>query len=148
MVCRFSLDTNEEVIAVKCHRCGREISADDSFEHLGETLCEDCYIDIRYPAKACDPWAVYSATRSRETAGLEGAAGLTELQQAIYEFIRRNGKATREQLMENFDLTQEDLQRQLATLRHCELVKGRKEGKNIYMVTFDYDEQSADSARR
>jgi len=64
---------------VKCNRCGREVPAENSYQHLGETLCEDCYIDIRYPAKACDPWAVYSATRSRESAGLVGTEGLTEL---------------------------------------------------------------------
>ena len=56
---------------MKCDRCGREVSADDSYQHLGKTLCEDCYIDIRYPAKACDPWTVYTATRSRETLGLK-----------------------------------------------------------------------------
>jgi DNA-binding transcriptional ArsR family regulator len=133
---------------VKCDRCGREISADDRYQHLGKVLCEDCYIDIRYPAKACDPWAVYSATKSRETVGLNGTAGLTDLQQAIYEFIRSKGKATREQLVENLDLTEADLQRQLATLRHCELVKGRKEGNSVYLVPFDYDEQDVDSTRR
>ena len=105
-------------------------------------------MDVRSPAKACDPWAVYSATRSRETAGLEGTTGLTDLQQAIYEFIRNKGKATREQLVDNFDLTEPDLQRQLATLRHCELVKGRKESNSVYLVPFDYDEQDVNSIRR
>jgi hypothetical protein len=73
---------------MKCSRCGREISADDGYQHLGQTLCEDCYIDIRYPAKACDPWVVYSAIRSRGSLGLKGAEGLTELQKTIYEFVR------------------------------------------------------------
>jgi late competence protein required for DNA uptake (superfamily II DNA/RNA helicase) len=68
---------------VKCNRCGREVPAENSYQHLGEVLCEDCYIDVRYPAKACDPWAVYSATRSRESAGLKGTEGLTELQKKI-----------------------------------------------------------------
>ena len=58
---------------MKCKRCGWEISDKEEYEYLGETLCEDCYIDIRYPAKACDPWAVYSATISREILGLKGA---------------------------------------------------------------------------
>ena len=143
----MSPDAKEEVIAVKCDRCGRELSADDSYQHLGKTLCEDCYIDIRYPAKGCDPWTVYSATRSRETIGLKGAAGLTEPQQAIYEFIRGKGKVTREQLIQKFELTEAELQRQLATLRHCELVIGHKEGNSIYLVLFDYNEQNADSKR-
>jgi predicted transcriptional regulator len=133
---------------VKCGRCGREISIADSYQHLGKTLCEDCYIDIRYPAKACDPRAVYSATRSRETEGLKGSVGLTDFQQAIYEFVRSKGKATREQLIENLDLTEADLQRQLAILRHCELVKGHKEGNSVYLVPFDYKKQDIYPVRR
>ncbi len=121
---------------VKCKRCRREISSNERYEYLGETLCEDCYIDIRYPAKACDPWAVYSATRSRETVGLKGTEGLTELQRAIYDFVRGKGKVTREQLIENLGLTEAELQTQLATLRHCELVKGHKENGRIYLVPF------------
>jgi recombinational DNA repair protein (RecF pathway) len=122
---------------VKCSRCGREVSMDDSYQHLGKTLCEDCYIDIRYPAKACDPWAVYSATKSRETLGLKGTEGLTDLQQVIYEFIKQKGKVTREELIDNFELTEAQLQTQLAILRHCELIKGSKEDGRIYLVPFD-----------
>jgi hypothetical protein len=50
-------------------------------------------MDARFSAKACDPWAVYTATRTRETSGLNGAEGLTELQKAIYEFVKSKGKA-------------------------------------------------------
>ena len=126
-----------EAIVVNCKRCGREISDKEQYEYLGETLCEDCYINTRYPAKACDPWAVYTATRSREIMGLKGAEGLTELQMAIYEFVKSNGKVTREELMKNFNLAEPELQTQLATLRHCELVKGSKEDDQIYLVSFD-----------
>ena len=125
---------------MKCSSCGREISADDSYQHLRETLCEDCYIDIRYPLKACDPWAVYSATRSRESQGLKGTEGLTDLQKAIYGFIRGKGKVTREELRENFSMKETELQMQLATLRHCELVKGHKEDNSVYLVPFNYGE--------
>ena len=51
---------------------------------------------------------------------------------------------TREQLLERFEFTGVELRRQLATLRHCELVKGHKEGGSIYLVPFGYDEQNAD----
>ena len=122
---------------MKCKRCGRDITDSELYEHLGEALCEDCYINIRYPAKACDPWAVYNATRSRETLGLKGVEGLTELQGAIYEFVKSNGKVTREELMKNFNLADPELQTQLAILRHCELVKGSKEDDQIYLVPFD-----------
>jgi hypothetical protein len=121
---------------VKCDRCSREISQDESYTYLSETLCEDCYLDVRFPAKACDPWAVYSATRSRESLGLKGAEGLTEQQRAIYEFIKSKGKATGEEVMENFGIPQRDLESQFAILRHCELIKGRKEGNKVYLVPF------------
>jgi hypothetical protein len=39
---------------MQCQRCQREITEDESFTHLGQTLCEDCYLDIRQPVKACD----------------------------------------------------------------------------------------------
>ncbi|NWF78386.1 MAG: hypothetical protein HXY36_07365 [Chloroflexi bacterium] len=125
---------------MKCGRCGREISADDGYQHLSETLCEDCYIDVRYPAKACDPWAVYSATQSRKSQELKGTEGLTDLQKAIYGFIRGKGKVTREELQQKFGMKETELQIQLATLRHCELVKGHKEGNSVYLVSFGYGE--------
>ena len=121
---------------MKCKRCDREISADDNYTHLGQTLCEDCYIDLKYPAKACDPWAVYTATRTRESSGLKGAEGLTDLQKKLYNFVMSKGKVTGEELTKNFNLSESEMQSQLATLRHCELVKGRKEGDKIYLVPF------------
>ena len=122
---------------MKCDRCGREITGEESYAYFAETLCEDCYIDVRSPSKACDPWAVYSATRSRERLGLHGAQGLNDLQKQIFEFIRSNGKAMREELMGKFNLTESELQTQVAILRHCELVKGHKEGHTVYLVPFD-----------
>lgn len=122
---------------VKCKRCGREISEKEQYRYLGETLCEDCYIDMRYPAKICDPWAVYSATRSRESSGLKGSEGLTELQEAIYDFIKYSSKVTGEEIMKKFNLTESQLQSQFAALRHCELVKGSKEDGRIYLIPFD-----------
>ena len=121
----------------KCERCGREISEKGKYEYLGENLCEDCYIDMRNPPKACDPCAVYSATRSREIMGLKETEGLTESQKAIYELVKRKSKVTREELMENLNLAESELQRSLAILRHCELVRGTKENGQIYLVPFD-----------
>ena len=121
---------------MNCAHCGCEIREIDSYQHLGQTLCEDCYIDIRNPPKACDPWAVYSATRSRQSQGITGSEGLTEAQKAIYEFIREKGKATREELIQRFQLKEIELQAHLAVLRHCELVKGYKAGDRIYLIPF------------
>lgn len=121
---------------MKCQKCQREIPENDSFSHLGETLCEDCYMDVLSPAKSCDPWAVYTATRTRETTGISGAEGLNTLQQAIYNYIKSKGKVTPEEVITKFNITSKDLQNQMATLRHCELVKGNKDGQNIYLVPF------------
>ena len=121
---------------MKCQKCQCDIPENESYIQLGETLCEDCYIDVRSPAKSCDPWAVYSATRTRETAGLTGAEGLNTLQQAIYTYIMDRGKATPDEVMTRFNITSQDFQNQIATLRHCELVKGRKEGNNIFLAPF------------
>jgi late competence protein required for DNA uptake (superfamily II DNA/RNA helicase) len=121
---------------MKCNRCGREVQKGDSYTHFGETLCEDCYLDMRLRVKACDPWAVHSATRLRESSGLEGAEGMTELQKAIYELVKSKGKVTRQEVMEIFSLSESEMLTQLAILRHCELVKGHKEGDNVYLVPF------------
>jgi recombinational DNA repair protein (RecF pathway) len=121
---------------MKCSRCGREMSEGDSYTHRGETLCEDCYLDVRLEVKACDPWAVYSATRSRESADFKGTEGLTDLQKEIYALVKRKGKVTREEVIEGLNLSEQEMQTQLATLRHCELVKGHKEGDKVYLVPF------------
>ena len=121
---------------MKCSRCGREIIEGDTYNHLRETVCEDCYLDIRLGVKTCDPWAVHSATRFRESSGLKGTEGLTDLQRKIYELVKRKGKVTREEVIKNLNLSEQEMQTQLATLRHCELVKGRKEGDEVYLVPF------------
>jgi hypothetical protein len=121
---------------MKCQRCQCEISEEESHTYLGEILCDDCYIDIRAPAKSCDPWAVYLATRTRESTGHKGAEGLSSLQQAILAFIKEKGRVTPQEVMMKFNISQPDLQNQIATLRHCELVKGHKEGEKIYLVPF------------
>jgi late competence protein required for DNA uptake (superfamily II DNA/RNA helicase) len=121
---------------MKCDRCGHEIPESDAHMHLGETLCEDCYLDVRLEVKACDPWAVHSAARFRESSGLKGTEGLTDLQKEIYELVKRKGKVRREEVIESFKVSEQEMQIQLATLRHCELVKGHKEGDKVYLVPF------------
>ena len=121
---------------MKCNRCGREIQEGDSYTHFGETLCEDCYLDMRLEVKGCDPWAVHSATRLRESSGLKGNEGLNELQKAIYELVKSKDKVTREEVMEILSLSESEMRIQLAILRHCELVKGHKEDGKVYLIPF------------
>ena len=121
---------------VVCHRCQRKIPEEDSFGFFGEVLCDDCYMDARAPAKACDPWAVYLATRTRETSGLTGVEGLSPLQKEVYEFIKKNGRVKPVEEMNKFNISQRGLEQTVATLRHCEMVRGEKDGNNIYLVPF------------
>jgi recombinational DNA repair protein (RecF pathway) len=121
---------------MKCNRCGCEIPHNESYTYRGETLCEDCYLDIRLEVKACDPWAVYSATRSRESADFKGTDGLTDLQREIYALVKRRGKVTRQEVIEALNLSEQEMQTQLATLRHCELIKGHKEGDKVYLIPY------------
>jgi late competence protein required for DNA uptake (superfamily II DNA/RNA helicase) len=121
---------------MNCQRCNREIREDQSYLHAEETLCEDCYMDIRFPLKACDPWAVYSATRTREQSGLIGNEGLTDLQKEMYAFVKTSGRVAIEEMMKRFGLSQKEMQTQMAVLRHCELVKGHKEGDKIFLMPF------------
>jgi len=121
---------------VKCQRCQRDVPEDETYSYLSETLCDDCYMDAMSPAKACDPWAVYSATRTRESAGLKGVEGLTDAQKEIYEFIKNGDKVTAAEVMANFSISQRELEHVVATLRHCELVRGQKEGDKVYLVPF------------
>ena len=93
-------------------------------------------MDVRQPTKACDPWAVYLASQTRESAGQSGSEGLTELQRKLYNFVKEKGKVTGEELMGNFSLSESELQSQLAIMRHCELLRGQKEGDRIYIVPF------------
>ncbi|HEX7364258.1 MAG TPA: hypothetical protein VF366_03725 [Dehalococcoidia bacterium] len=121
---------------VKCQKCGREISRGDGFTLGAQILCEDCYIKTTHRVQTCDPLAVRSAQRFRKTSELEAAEGLTELQRAIYEFIKSRGKVTGLELFSQFHLSPQELENQIAILRHCELVKGQKEGDKVYLTTF------------
>ncbi len=119
---------------LKCQSCGREITEDEVSISGGQTLCEDCYIDVSHRIRVCDPWAERSKMIFRESHGLTGTDGLTDQQKDIYEFIKSKGKATREELAEKFKLPPSKLENQFAILRHCQLVRGRKEGEKVYLV--------------
>jgi len=92
--------------------------------------------EVSHRLQSCDPWAVYSAKRFRKLAGLQGAQGLTEQQRRIYEFIKSKGKVTFEELYRTVHLPQQELENQLAVLRHCELIKGQSEDGKVYIVPF------------
>ncbi len=120
-----------------CQKCQEEIPQGEHFEHMGQTLCEDCYIEAIEPPRTCDVAAVYSAKVSRRMAGQEGTDGLTELQKDIYDFVKAEGPVTHEQIMKKFKLAKWQLDKNFAVLRHCELLRGFREGGQIYVTIWE-----------
>ena len=115
---------------MQCQRCNRQMEPDEAREHAGLTLCEDCYMDAISPARACDPWATYTASRLTEQ-----EPTLNPTQQAILDCIDRQGPASPELLMEATGLDLVTLQREIAALRHMELVRGapRPGGRRVLL---------------
>jgi tRNA-Thr(GGU) m(6)t(6)A37 methyltransferase TsaA len=118
-----------------CEKCGKEVGEQQRHEHLGRSYCEDCYMDILSPPKACDPWAVYAAKCSLQ--GNDKFAALTPGQRRIVDYIRAKGEATVEEVMEHLGLTAEEFKREFAVLRHMEVLKGLKKGPIVVYTLFD-----------
>ena len=121
---------------MKCNRCNREISEDEVYTRSHERLCEDCYMKAGQSVQACDPVATRLALRIREKLGVQGADNLTGVQKAIYELVKSKGRITPQEISIQLDISVSDLEIQLAVLRHCELVKGRRAGDTTYIIPF------------
>ncbi|WP_048137224.1 B-box zinc finger protein [Methanosarcina horonobensis] len=130
------LDPNIQY-CVTCTSCGKEIPGNEYIKESGRAICEDCYLEGHQRIKFADPVAVRSKRLFRKQHGFEGTEGLTELQKEIYRFILEEGGATPEKISNLFKLTLQETRNQLAILRHCELLKWRKMGEEMYMVPFD-----------
>jgi hypothetical protein len=122
-----------------CTRCGREILEEEIYSRAHEVLCEDCYIKAGQSVQACDPVVVRMATRIREKMGATGPDNLTDTQKAIYELVQSMGRATPQEILDSLGISMSELETQLAILRHCELLKGRKENDIHYIVPFSYE---------
>jgi len=118
---------------MECERCQAVIEPGEDREHGGQVLCEDCYMDILSPAKACDPWAVYSATSLERHTG--GSVTLTPLQSEILQILKETGGLEPPTLLQELgdELTMPQLEREFATLRHMEKVKGEKRGDKVFI---------------
>lgn len=119
---------------MQCERCKKPIRG-DAYEHRGERLCEDCYIEVLNPPRVCDPWAVYSA---KKTIGAEDPAKyLNPLQTRIVEFLREHKEAKIDELAAALGASESELRREFAALRHMELVRGTKRGKEVFVTLFE-----------
>ena len=118
---------------MKCDSCSTSIEPGEDREHLGQTLCEDCYLDAQATMKTCDPWAVYAATSLERHGG--GASTLTPRQAEILRILQETGGLEREALLEALGgkLTLPELEREFATLRHMEKARGEKRGDKVFL---------------
>lgn len=107
---------------MQCDRCHQNIPEGEQYEHLGQVLCEDCYLDVLSPAKTCDPWAVHSAKSFEKEQG--GRVALNETQQKILTLLKEIGAMTPEELAARLSIKPADLEREIAALRHLEKLRG------------------------
>ena len=116
---------------MECDRCQGKIEPGDEKQHLGQTLCEDCYMDALSPVKTCDPWAVHSAKSFEKHA--ESAPRLTPIQYEILSILEKTGGVEPQSLLKELagKLTQKELEREFAALRHMEKARGEKRGDRI-----------------
>ena len=117
----------------QCSKCVKTLEKHECYEHQGKVFCEDCYMDILSPPKACDPWAVYSAQTFLK--GKDKLSTLTPSQLKIVDYIGGKGEATIEEMVENINLTEEVLRREFAVLRHMEVLRAtKKDGQIVYIL--------------
>jgi len=112
---------------MKCDRCGSLIQKGEEMKYHEQILCEDCYMDVLSPARACDPWAVYTA---KSLSGKE--AMFNEIQARILKILEDTGGTEPDVLTELLHIKSSDLEREIAALRHMEKVRARmKDGKKV-----------------
>lgn len=118
---------------MKCEKCSTAVEPGEERNHLGMTLCEDCYMDALSPAKGCDPWAVHSAKSLSQAQG--GRVTLNEVQKKILEILSETGGIEPPLLARRLELSPKALEREVATLRHMEKARGEmREGKKVFLV--------------
>ena len=117
---------------MECGKCKQDIEKGEEREFKGQILCEDCYMDALSPTRTCDPWAVHSAKSFMK---VTGKSRVNETQAKILEIIKENGGAERSFLCERLQINPSELEREVASLRHMEMVRGElREDKKVFIV--------------
>jgi hypothetical protein len=99
-------------------------------DYSGQKLCEECYMHALSPARACDPWAVRSAQIMSQID--KGYSDLSKSQANILQVIKETGGVEPDILAEMLKMKLSELERELATLRHMEKIRGKMHaGKKI-----------------
>jgi hypothetical protein len=116
-----------------CAKCGDAYDPAEAKEHLGQMLCEDCYLDAMSPAKVCDPWAVHTAKSLKD---LPGGHDLTPRQQQLFDLGKKRGEVPILEAAALMGLSEEDLRREFAPLRHMEKLRACKKDDLILLTLF------------
>ena len=117
---------------MNCEKCNAVIEPGEERKHYGQVLCEDFYMDALSPAKACDPWAVHSAKSLQEQTG---KTELNPIQEKILEILKETGGVEPKDLMERLQIKSQDLEREIAALRHMEKVRGElRDGRKVVIL--------------
>jgi len=120
-------------MVTQCARCGKGIEKNRGYEHREKVYCEDCYMDILSPPRACDPWAVHSAKTFLE--GKDKISTLTPQQLKIVNYMKEKNEVTAEEIMGDLNLSEKELRTEFAILRHMEILGAKKkEGKVFYAM--------------
>jgi hypothetical protein len=120
---------------MKCDRCGEQIPAGEETEHHGRMLCEECYMQALSPSIGCDPWAVQSAKNLSQLKSTHSELGATQTK--ILQALEETGGLTPPDLAERLQLTLPQLEREIATLRHMEKIRGRMEAGKPLIILWD-----------
>ena len=95
-------------------------------DYHGQMLCEECYMHAMSPARACDPWAVRSAQTLSQVD--EAYADLSESQAKILQVLKKTGGVEARVIAQRLEMKLPELERELATLRHMEKIRGEMRG--------------------
>ena len=116
---------------MKCNRCEAEIKIGEERNHLGQIICEDCYMEVLSLVRTCDPWATHSANSLEKHSGKAGL--LTPIQSKILHILKETGGVNQQDLVNRLDgqITPIEIERELAALRHMEKIGGKRKNERV-----------------
>jgi hypothetical protein len=116
-----------------CSKCGASLEGEEARAYFGEVLCEDCYLEAMSPIRTCDPWAVHTA---RSLKDLPGGLTLTARQQQLQDLVKEKREISKPEAARILGLSEDELQREFAVLRHLELLRACKKDEEIFLIPF------------
>jgi hypothetical protein len=116
-----------------CTKCGTSLQDEEPREHLGAVLCEDCYLEALSPLRTCDPWAVHTAKSLKD---LPGGVTLIPRQQQLFDLVQEKGEVLKQEAARVLGISEDELQREFAVLRHLEKLRACKKDEGIFLIPF------------